>query len=139
SFPVRAGRREVFGHAARGVLRLQAFLVSTGVVALGEMGDKTQLLAIVLAATFRKPLPIVLGILVSTLANHAAAGALGGWVTHALGPDVLRWIVCLAFLAIAAWMLVPVKLGIGYAHDKRRRLVVLGTNVDALFVYELDC
>lgn len=80
---------------------LEAFLVSTGVVALGEMGNKTQLLAIVLAAMFRRPWPIVAGILVATLANHAAAGALGGWVAHALGPDVLRWVIGLSFLAMA--------------------------------------
>ena len=90
--------------------RLEAFLVSTGVVALGEMGDKTQLLAIVLACAFRKPVPIILGILVATLANHAAAGALGGWVAHALGPDVLRWAIGLSFLAMAGWMLIPDKL-----------------------------
>ena len=65
---------------------MEAFLVSTGVVALGEMGDKTQLLAIVLATTFRKPIPIILGIFVATVLNHAAAGALGGWVAQALGP-----------------------------------------------------
>jgi Ca2+/H+ antiporter, TMEM165/GDT1 family len=72
---------------------LEAFLVPTGVVALGEMGDKTQLLAIVLAAMFRRPWPIVAGIFVATLANHAAAGAVGGWVAQALGPDVLRWVI----------------------------------------------
>ena len=80
---------------------MEAFLVSTGVVTLGEMGDKTQLLAIVLAAAFRKPLPIILGILVATLANHAAAGAVGGWVAQALGPDILRWVIGLSFLAMA--------------------------------------
>ena len=78
---------------------MEAFLVSTGVVALGEMGDKTQLLAIVLAAAFRKPVPIVLGILVATLANHAVAGAVGGWVAQALGADILRWVIGLSFLA----------------------------------------
>ena len=72
---------------------MEAFLVSTGIVALAEMGDKTQLLALVLAARFRKPWPIVLGILVATMANHALAGALGAWVTTVLGPDVLRWVL----------------------------------------------
>ncbi|RYF75340.1 MAG: UPF0016 domain-containing protein, partial [Comamonadaceae bacterium] len=71
---------------------MEAFLVSTGVVALGEMGDKTQLLAIILAATFRKPWPIVAGIFVATILNHAAAGAVGNWVAQALGPDLLRWV-----------------------------------------------
>jgi len=115
---------------------LQAFLVSTGVVALGEMGDKTQLLGIVLAATFRRPLPIIAGILVATLANHAAAGAVGGWVMHALGPDVLRWIVGLAFLSIAAWMLVPDKLD-GEAVQRERRFGVFGTTVVAFFLAEM--
>ena len=68
---------------------MEAFLVSTGIVALGEMGDKTQLLALLLAARFRRPVPIVLGILVATLVNHALAGAVGDWIARALGPDVL--------------------------------------------------
>ena len=72
---------------------MEAFLVSTGIVALAEMGDKTQLLSLVLAARFRKPWPIVLGILVATLANHGLAGAVGSWVTTMMGPDVLRWVL----------------------------------------------
>src|SRR6187455_1335425 len=86
---------------------MEAFLVSTGIVALAEIGDKTQLLSLVLAARFRKPWPIVLGILVATLANHALAGALGSWVTNALGPDVLRWVLGGSFIAMAIWMLIP--------------------------------
>ena len=70
---------------------MEAFLISTSIVALAEMGDKTQLLSLVLAARFRKPWPIVLGILVATLANHALAGAVGAWVTTVLGPQALRW------------------------------------------------
>jgi putative Ca2+/H+ antiporter (TMEM165/GDT1 family) len=89
---------------------MESFLVSTGIVALGEMGDKTQLLAVLLAARFRRPWPIVLGILVATLANHAAAAWLGDRVAAALGPDLLRWIIALSFLGMAAWMLVPDKL-----------------------------
>ena len=89
---------------------MEAFLVSTGVVALGEMGDKTQLLAILLAAKFKRPVPIVLGILTATLVNHAAAGAVGGWVASALGPNILRWVIGLSFLAMAGWMLIPDKL-----------------------------
>jgi len=89
---------------------MESFLLSTGVVALAEIGDKTQLLALVLAARFRRPWPIVLGILVATLANHAAAGALGQWVAAALGPLWLRWILGLSFLAMAAWILIPDKL-----------------------------
>ena len=89
---------------------LDAFAVSTGIVALGEMGDKTQLLALLLAARFRKPLPIVFGILVATLLNHGLAGVLGAWLAAQMGPDVLRWVVGLSFLAMALWMLVPDKL-----------------------------
>ncbi len=86
---------------------MEAFLVSTGIVALAEMGDKTQLLTLVLAARFRKPWPIVLGILIATLANHGLAGAVGSWVTTVLGPDVLRWLLGSSFIAMAAWMLIP--------------------------------
>src|SRR3954467_7863154 len=86
---------------------MQAFLVSTGIVALAEMGDKTQLLALVLAAKFRKPWPIVAGILVATLVNHGLAGAVGAWITSVLGPDVLRWVLGGSFIAMAIWMLIP--------------------------------
>lgn len=72
---------------------MEAFLVSTGIVALAEIGDKTQLLSLVLAARFRKPWPIVWGILVATLANHGLAGALGSWVTTQLGQEALRWVL----------------------------------------------
>ncbi len=89
---------------------MEAFLISTGIVALAEMGDKTQLLSLVLAARFRKPWPIVLGIFVATLANHALAGAVGSWVTRMLGPDVLRWVLGASFIAMAVWMLIPDKL-----------------------------
>lgn len=89
---------------------MEAFLVSTGIVALAEFGDKTQLLSFVLAAKFRKPLPIILGILVATLANHAAAGGLGAWVASLLSPMTLRWVLGLSFLAMAVWVLVPDRL-----------------------------
>ncbi len=115
---------------------LEAFLVSTGVVALGEIGDKTQLLAIVLAAMYRRPWPIVAGILVATLANHAAAGALGGWIAHLLGPDVLRWTIGLSFLAMAGWMLVPDKIDEDAAGG-RQRFGVFGTTVIAFFLAEM--
>lgn len=84
---------------------MEAFIVSTLVVALGEIGDKTQLLALVLAARFRRPVPIIAGIFVATLCNHALAGLLGGWLRSALDPDVLRWGLGLSFLAIALWAL----------------------------------
>ena len=80
---------------------MEAFLVSTGIVALAEMGDKTQLLSLVLAARFRKPWPIVWGILVATLVNHGLAGAVGSWVTSVMGPDVLRWLLGASFIAKA--------------------------------------
>ncbi len=117
-------------------LPLEAFLVSTGVVALGEMGDKTQLLAVVLAALFKRPWPIVAGIFVATLANHALAGALGGWVASALGPQGLRWIIGLSFLAMAVWMLIPDKLDDESA-EGRQRFGVFGTTVLAFFVAEM--
>ncbi len=86
---------------------MEAFLVSTGIVALAEIGDKTQLLAFLLAAKFRRPLPIVLAILLATIANHAFAAAVGAWLTSLVGPQVLRWALGLSFLAMAAWTLVP--------------------------------
>jgi putative Ca2+/H+ antiporter (TMEM165/GDT1 family) len=87
-----------------------ALWVSTTAVALAEMGDKTQLLALMLAARWRKPWPIVAGIAAATVVNHALAGALGAWLTQWLGPHALRWIVGGSFLAVAAWMLIPDKL-----------------------------
>lgn len=115
---------------------LEAFLVSTGVVALGEMGDKTQLLAVVLAALFKRPWPIVAGIFVATLANHALAGALGGWVAGVLGPQGLRWVIGLSFLAMAVWMLIPDKLD-DESTESRQRFGVFGTTVLAFFVAEM--
>jgi putative Ca2+/H+ antiporter (TMEM165/GDT1 family) len=115
---------------------LQAFLVSAGVVALGEMGDKTQLLAIVLAATFRRPWPIVAGIFVATLVNHAVAGAAGGWVARAMGPELLRWVIGLSFLAMAGWMLIPDRIDAEGARG-RQRFGVFGTTVVAFFLAEM--
>ena len=86
---------------------LNALLVSTGVVALAEVGDKTQLLAFILAARFRRPLPIIAGILAATLANHAFAAAAGAWITSVVAPGVLRWILGVSFIAMAAWTLLP--------------------------------
>ena len=92
---------------------MEAFFFSTGIVALAEIGDKTQLLAFLLAAKFRRPVPIVLGILLATVANHALAAAVGAWISSALGPQALRWVLGLSFLAMAAWTLVPDKLDEG--------------------------
>ena len=114
---------------------MEAFLVSTGVVALGEMGDKTQLLALLLAARFRRPGPIVLGILVATLVNHALAGLVGDAIAHALGPQWLRWSIGLSFLAMAGWMLVPDKIDEDEATPQR--FGVFGTTVIAFFLAEM--
>mgnify|MGYP003378270140 CR=1 FL=1 len=116
---------------------MEAFFVSTGVVTLGEMGDKTQLLAMLLAARFRKPAPIILGILVATLANHALAGALGEFVARAMGPDLLRWVIGLSFLAMAAWMLIPDKLDAEANDSQAPRLGVFGTTLVAFFLAEM--
>ncbi|MEI6114230.1 MAG: TMEM165/GDT1 family protein [Burkholderiales bacterium] len=86
---------------------MESFLVSTGVVALAEIGDKTQLLAFILAARFKKPVPIILGILVATLVNHGLAGALGAWITSAISPGILRWVLGLSFIGMAVWTLIP--------------------------------
>lgn len=115
---------------------MQAFLVSTGIVALAEMGDKTQLLSLVLAARFRKPWPIVLGIFAATVVNHALAGALGSWVTGALGPDVLRWVLAGSFIAMAVWMLIPDKLDEDEA-DSAPKYGVFLTTVIAFFLAEM--
>ncbi len=115
---------------------MEAFLVSTGIVALAEMGDKTQLLALILAARFRRPWPIVLGIFTATVANHALAGALGAWVTTVLGPDVLRWVLGASFIAMALWMLVPDQME-DEETDKAPRLGVFGTTVLAFFLAEM--
>ncbi len=115
---------------------MEAFLISTGIVALAEMGDKTQLLALVLAARFRKPWPIVAGILVATLANHAAAGAVGAWIQTQIGPSVLRIVLGVSFLAMAAWMLIPDKLD-DDAGDKAPRFGVFGTTLVLFFLAEI--
>jgi Ca2+/H+ antiporter, TMEM165/GDT1 family len=115
---------------------IEALLISTGVIALGEMGDKTQLLAIVLAARFKRPWPIMWGILAATLANHALAGALGNWVAGALGPALLRWVIGLSFLVMAAWVLIPDKADEGAAAAPPT-WGVFGTTVLAFFFAEM--
>ncbi len=115
---------------------MEAFLVSTGIVALAEMGDKTQLLALILAARFKKPWPIVAGILVATLVNHALAGAAGAWVTTLIGPQMLRWILGASFLAMAAWMLVPDKVDTE-EDEKPPRYGVFFTTVIVFFLAEM--
>jgi putative Ca2+/H+ antiporter (TMEM165/GDT1 family) len=114
---------------------LTAFIVSIGVVAFAEIADKTQLLALVLAARFRKPLPIILGILFATLANHFFAGAAGTLITRAVGPDVLRWALGLSFIAMAIWTLIPDKLGDARQHGTR--FGVFGTTLVSFFLVEM--
>ena len=113
---------------------MEAFLVSTGIVALAEMGDKTQLLALVLAARYRRPGPICLGILAATLANHALAAGLGAWIAGLLGYDLMRWIVGASFLAMAAWILVPDKPA---AEDVRPRLGPFLATLVSFFLVEM--
>jgi len=135
--PLMAGDAgAVIGFYIRPETLMEAFLVSTGIVALAEMGDKTQLLALILAARFRQPWPIVLGIFVATVANHALAGALGAWVTTVLGPDVLRWVLGASFIAMAVWMLIPDKMDDDETPDKPR-FGVFGTTVVAFFLAEM--
>ena len=115
---------------------MEAFLVSTSIVALAEMGDKTQLLALVLAARFRKPWPIVWGIFVATVFNHALAGAAGAWITTLIGPQMLRWVLGVSFIAMAVWMLIPDKLEDGDTGEGPR-WGVFGTTVVAFFLAEM--
>ena len=115
---------------------MESLLVSTGVVALAEMGDKTQLLAFILAARFKKPLPIILGILVATVLNHGLAGALGTWITAILSPDVLRWVLGLSFLGMAIWTMIPDKIEEEETHIASR-LGVFGATLITFFLAEM--
>jgi putative Ca2+/H+ antiporter (TMEM165/GDT1 family) len=117
-------------------MHFDSLLVSTGVVALAEMGDKTQLLAFLLAARFRKPLPIVVGILCATLLNHGLAGALGAWITTHVNPSVMRWILGLSFLGMAGWTMIPDEI----EEDEQRfanRLGVFGATFVTFFLAEM--
>jgi len=115
---------------------MQAFLVSTGVVALAEIGDKTQLLAFILAARFRRPWPIIAGIVCATLVNHGLAGALGAWITTAVEPSTLRWLLGLSFIAMAAWVLIPDKMD-DDAAPSAGRMGVFGATLVAFFLAEM--
>lgn len=115
---------------------MQSLLLPTGVVALAEIGDKTQLLAFLLAARFKKPLPIVAGILIATLLNHGLAGALGAWITTALRPEVLRWILGGSFIAMAVWTMIPDKIE-EEESDVARRFGVFGATLITFFIAEM--
>lgn len=114
---------------------MTAWLVSIGVVALAEIADKTQLLALVLAARFRKPWPIILGIFCATLANHFLAGAAGTFITRSIGPDTMRWVLGVSFLAMAVWTLIPDKYDATKEHGTR--FGVFGTTLIAFFLVEM--
>ena len=114
---------------------MEAFLISTGIVALAEIGDKTQLLAFILAAKFKRPLPIIFGILFATVANHAFAGALGAWITTVVGPEALRWVLGISFIVMAGWTLIPDKLDENEA--KLTRAGVFVTTLVAFFLAEM--
>ena len=115
---------------------MEALFTSMGVVALAEIGDKTQLLAFVLAARFKKPLPIIAGILCATLVNHGLAGALGAWITAALTPETLRWVVGISFIGMAIWTLIPDKIE-EEETQVARRLGVFGATLVTFFLAEM--
>jgi Ca2+/H+ antiporter, TMEM165/GDT1 family len=110
-------------------------LVSAGVVALAEIGDKTQLLALLLAARLRAPVAIILGILAATIANHAVAGLAGVWLTRLVAPQVLRWLLGVSFLCMAVWTLIPDKLDRDLPGGVRRG--AFGTAFIAFFLAEM--
>ena len=115
----------------------EAFWVSTSVVTLAEMGDKTQLLSLILAARYRKPVPIVLGILVATLLNHALAGALGAWLSSLMSPTTLNWVMALAFIAMGLWILVPDKLDEDDVALPKKQMGVFFATLTAFFLAEM--
>ncbi len=117
-------------------MKLEALLVSTGVVALAEIGDKTQLLAFLLAARFKKPVPIILGILAATVVNHGLAGALGAWITASVSPEILRWVLGLSFIGMAIWTLIPDKIE---EEETRigKRFGVFGATLVTFFLAEM--
>ncbi|MFO1264575.1 MAG: TMEM165/GDT1 family protein [Rhodoferax sp.] len=115
---------------------MESLLVSMGVVALAEIGDKTQLLAFILAARFKKPLPIILGILVATIVNHGLAGALGAWITASVSPEVLRWVLGLSFIGMAIWTLIPDKIEEEEA-QVAQRFGVFGATLITFFLAEM--
>ena len=115
---------------------MEALLASTGVVALAEIGDKTQLLAFLLAARFKKPLPIIAGILVATIVNHALAGAVGAWISASIPPGVLRVILGISFIGMAVWTLIPDKIE-NDEGSAARRLGVFGATLVTFFLAEM--
>lgn len=115
---------------------MEIFLISAGVVALAEIGDKTQLLAFILAARFKRPIPIILGIFCSTLINHGVAGALGAWITTVVSPEMMRWVLVVSFLGMALWALIPDKIDSGET-VVTKHLGVFGATVVTFFLAEM--
>lgn len=115
---------------------MEALYISTGVVALAEMGDKTQLLAFILAARFKKPVPIILGILLATLVNHGLAGVFGAWITSVISPDTMRWVLGLSFIAMAIWTLIPDKIE-EEETQVAQKLGVFGATLVTFFLAEM--
>ena len=115
---------------------MESFWVSTGVVALAEMGDKTQLLAFLLAARFKRPVPIIAGIFLATIVNHGLAGALGAWITTTMSPQTMRWVLGISFLAMAGWTLIPDKMEEGES-TIATRFGVFGATLVTFFLAEM--
>jgi putative Ca2+/H+ antiporter (TMEM165/GDT1 family) len=116
---------------------ISAFFVSASALGFAELGDKTQFLALTLAARYRKPVPIILGILAATFLNNAGVAAVGQWVTEHIGADVLRWVVGVSLLAMAAWMLVPEKKEAGSARVRVDAFGVFFASLISFFLAEL--
>lgn len=117
---------------------MQEFLISTSVVALAEMGDKTQLLALLLAARFRKPVPILIAILLATTINHGLSAVLGQWLTTVLNPTVMVWVLAIGFIGMALWMLIPDKLDDETdSINKWQRFGVFGATFILFFLAEI--
>jgi putative Ca2+/H+ antiporter (TMEM165/GDT1 family) len=114
---------------------VEAFLVSTGLVALAEMGDRTQLLAFLLAARYRKPGPIILAIFIATIANHAFAGLIGNWLTNVIAPEAMRWVLGVSFIAMAVWIMFPDELE--GTTTTATRFGVFGTTLITFFLAEM--
>ena len=119
------------------MFQFQSFLVSTSVVALAEIGDKTQLLSLVLAARYRKPIPIALGVLVATIVNHAGAGGIGTLLSSVLNPTILNWAIVASFVLMAGWILIPDKLDEGEITMPKKAMGVFGTTVFTFFLAEM--
>ncbi len=115
---------------------MEALFISTGVVTLAEIGDKTQLLAFILAARFKKPVPIILGILAATVVNHGLAGAIGAWITATVSPEIMRWALGVSFIGMAIWTMIPDKI-----EDEETRVAkrfgIFGTTLITFFLAEM--